>query len=105
MGERFLRRKAAGGILQLHPWGLGNSCAEPPGTWKRFESIDLGRQECQGKGEHGEARAWGRKGHGMGKGIQIGEVSGCKSLALHFTEILGSAGLATPELESHVQSN
>jgi len=41
----------------------------------------------------------------MGTGIQMGEVSGCKSLALHFIELLGSAGLATPELESHVQSN
>lgn len=75
------------------------------GCGKKLESMDLGRWECRGKGEHGDARSRGRKSHGMGKGIQIGRVSGCKSLALQFIELLGSAGLASPELQSHIQSN
>lgn len=94
----------AGGWKDSETASLGSDkkCTEPPGAWKRFGKCGLGEVGEPGKGEHGEARAWGRGGHGMGKGIQIGEVSGCKSLALHFIELLGSAGLGTPELGSHV---
>lgn len=87
----FWGRQAAGGILQLHHLGIGNRCTKPPGTWQRLGKYGLGEEGVLGK-----MGALG--GQNMGNGIQIGEVSGWKSLALHVTELLGLTGLATPEL-------
>lgn len=85
----------AGGILQLHPWGLGNRCTEPPGTWKRFGEYGLGEVGVPGKrgARQGQSMGQERSWHGEGNPNR------------RITELLGSAGLATPELESHVQSN
>lgn len=66
--------------------------------------MDWWKWEYQVKGGEKEVRAWGRSCHDMGKGLQI-EMSGCKSLALHITKFLGTAGWATPKLKSHVKSN
>lgn len=87
----FWGRQAAGGTLQLHHWDIENRCTKSPGTWQRF-----GKQGLREEGVLGKMGALG--GQNMGHGIQTGEVTGCKSLALHVTELLGSAGLATPEL-------